>query len=79
MTIPSLPLTLLVLIGVASPAVLLALLGATSLLNRPIPERWIGKLAAGWAKTHGICARRESAPATIAEINKLERIHFSVI
>jgi hypothetical protein len=35
-----LPLTWLVLVGVGSPAVLLALLGGASLLNRPLPERW---------------------------------------
>jgi len=35
---PSLSLTLLVLIGVGSPAFLLALLGGGSLLNRPLPE-----------------------------------------
>jgi len=40
-------LTALVLIGVASPAVLLTLLGFTSLLNRPLHERWTGRLAAG--------------------------------
>jgi hypothetical protein len=44
---PSLPLTVLVLAGVASPALLLVVLGATSLVNRPLPERWIGGLAAG--------------------------------
>ena len=43
---PNLPLTVLVLIGVASPAVLLALLGGASLVNRPLPERWTGALAA---------------------------------
>jgi NAD(P)H-quinone oxidoreductase subunit 5 len=42
---PSLPLALLVLIGVGAPAALFALLGSTSLLNRPLPERWIGRLA----------------------------------
>ena len=35
------------LVGVGSPAILLALLGAASLLNRPLPERWTGALAAG--------------------------------
>lgn len=45
--IPSLPLTLLVLVGVGSPAILLALLGGASLLNRPLGERWTGRLAAG--------------------------------
>jgi NADH-quinone oxidoreductase subunit L len=44
---PSLSLTLLVLVGVGSPAVLLALLGCASLLNRPLGERWTGRLAAG--------------------------------
>ena len=34
------------LVGVGSPAVLLALLGGASLLNRPLPERWTGPLAA---------------------------------
>jgi NADH-quinone oxidoreductase subunit L len=42
----SLPLTSLVLIAVLSPAILLALLGAASLVNRPLPERWTGMLAA---------------------------------
>ena len=44
---PGLPLTLLVLVGVGSPAVLFALLGGASLLNRPLPERWTSTLAAG--------------------------------
>jgi NADH-quinone oxidoreductase subunit L len=44
---PSLSLTLLLLVGVGSPAVLLALLGCTSLLNRPLAERWTGRIAAG--------------------------------
>jgi NAD(P)H-quinone oxidoreductase subunit 5 len=39
------PLTWLVLAGVASPAVLLALLGGASLLNHPLPERWTAPLA----------------------------------
>jgi NADH-quinone oxidoreductase subunit L len=43
----SLPLTLLVLVGVGSPAVLLVLLGGTSLIDRRLPERWTGTLAAG--------------------------------
>jgi NAD(P)H-quinone oxidoreductase subunit 5 len=34
-----------VLAGVASPALLLALLGSASLLNRPLPERWTASLA----------------------------------
>ncbi len=42
----SVPLTLLVLVGVGSPALLLALLGSASLVNRPPPERWTGLLAA---------------------------------
>jgi NAD(P)H-quinone oxidoreductase subunit 5 len=44
---PSLPLQLMVLIGVGSPAVLFVLLGGASLLNRPLPERWTGPLAGG--------------------------------
>jgi NAD(P)H-quinone oxidoreductase subunit 5 len=44
---PVAPLTLLVLVGVASPAVLLALLGAASLVNRPLPERWTASLTSG--------------------------------
>jgi NADH:ubiquinone oxidoreductase subunit 5 (subunit L)/multisubunit Na+/H+ antiporter MnhA subunit len=40
------PLEWMVLVGVGSPMALLALLGAASLLNRPLPERWTGKLAA---------------------------------
>ena len=43
-----LPLTLMVLIGVGSPALLLALLGGASIINRPFPERWTGALAAGF-------------------------------
>jgi NAD(P)H-quinone oxidoreductase subunit 5 len=42
---PSVPLTLLVLVGVGSPALLFAVLGVASLLNRPLPERWTGALA----------------------------------
>jgi NAD(P)H-quinone oxidoreductase subunit 5 len=42
---PSVPLTVLVLVGVGSPALLLTLLGAASLVNRPLPERWTGLLA----------------------------------
>jgi len=41
------PLAWLVLVGVGSPAVLLALLGGASLVNRPLPERWTGWLASG--------------------------------
>ena len=43
---PSIPLTVLVLIGVGSPALLLAVLGVASVVNRPLPERWTGLLAA---------------------------------
>jgi NAD(P)H-quinone oxidoreductase subunit 5 len=45
--VPSLSLVVLVFVGVGAPALLLALLGATSLVNRTLPERWIGGLAAG--------------------------------
>jgi NADH-quinone oxidoreductase subunit L len=41
----SVPLAVLVLVGVGSPALLLALLGAASLVNRSLPERWTGLLA----------------------------------
>jgi NAD(P)H-quinone oxidoreductase subunit 5 len=44
---PTLSLTSMVLVGVGSPAALFALLSAASLLNRPLPEQWIGRLAAG--------------------------------
>jgi len=44
--IASVPLAVLVMVGVGSPALLLALLGVTSLLNRPLPERWTGRFAA---------------------------------
>ncbi|HUL73272.1 MAG TPA: proton-conducting transporter membrane subunit [Vicinamibacterales bacterium] len=43
----ALPLTVMVLVGVGSPAVLLAVLGGASIANRPLPERWTGPLAAG--------------------------------
>ncbi len=36
----------LTLTGVGSPAALLLLLGATSLVRRPMPERWMGRLVA---------------------------------
>jgi hypothetical protein len=42
---PSVPLTVLVVIGAGSPALLLALLGSASLVNRPLSERWTGLLA----------------------------------
>ena len=35
----------LVLLGVASPAVLFGILGVASLINRPLPERWTSALA----------------------------------
>jgi NAD(P)H-quinone oxidoreductase subunit 5 len=44
---PSIPLTVLVLVGVGAPALLFAILGVASLVNRPLPERWTGPLAAG--------------------------------
>jgi NAD(P)H-quinone oxidoreductase subunit 5 len=47
LNVPSLSLTLLVLVGVASPALLFALLGVASLINRPLPERWTGPIAGG--------------------------------
>jgi NAD(P)H-quinone oxidoreductase subunit 5 len=34
-----------VLVGVGTPALLFALLGVTSLINRPLPERWTGPMA----------------------------------
>ena len=39
------PLTTLVLVGVGCPALLLAILGTASLVNRPLSERWTGRLA----------------------------------
>src|SRR5437762_8268471 len=42
---PSVPLTVLVLVGVGAPAFLLALLGTASLLNRPLPERLTAAIA----------------------------------
>jgi NADH-quinone oxidoreductase subunit L len=38
--ITSVPLTVLVLVGVGAPMLLLALLGGVALLNRSLPERW---------------------------------------
>jgi NAD(P)H-quinone oxidoreductase subunit 5 len=43
----NIPLAWIVLIGVGSPAVLFALLGGASLVNRPLPERWTTLLAGG--------------------------------
>ena len=37
----------MVLVGVGSPALLFALLGGAAILNRSLPERWTGVLAAG--------------------------------
>jgi NAD(P)H-quinone oxidoreductase subunit 5 len=45
--IPMASLEVLMLVGVGSPAALLALLGGASLVNWPLPERWTGRLAAG--------------------------------
>ena len=42
---PGIPLAVLVLIGVGMPTLLLGVLGLASLLNRPLPERWTGRLA----------------------------------
>jgi NAD(P)H-quinone oxidoreductase subunit 5 len=44
--IPNATLAGMVLVGVAAPALLLAVLGAASLVNRPFSERWISALAA---------------------------------
>jgi NAD(P)H-quinone oxidoreductase subunit 5 len=43
---PTVPLQLLVLVGVGSPAALFSVLGTAALVNRPVPERWTGPLAA---------------------------------
>jgi NAD(P)H-quinone oxidoreductase subunit 5 len=40
-------LAALVLTGVGAPAILFAVLGCASLLNRPLPERWTGALTGG--------------------------------
>jgi NAD(P)H-quinone oxidoreductase subunit 5 len=45
--IAALRLEWLVLVGVGAPAILLAWLGAASILNRPLPERWTAPLAGG--------------------------------
>ena len=42
---PSIPLTMLVLVGVGSPVLLLMVLGVALLFNHPFPERWTGRLA----------------------------------
>jgi NADH-quinone oxidoreductase subunit L len=41
------PLAWIVLVGVGSPVVLLAILGVASIVNRPLPERWTGWIAGG--------------------------------
>jgi NAD(P)H-quinone oxidoreductase subunit 5 len=45
--VTTLPLAWLVLVGVGAPLVLLGILGGASILNRRLPERWTGVLAAG--------------------------------
>lgn len=50
---PVVPLEWLVLVGVGSPALLLLTLGCASLINRPLPERWTGVIAAGSMMTAG--------------------------
>ncbi len=42
---PDDPLAWMVLVGVGAPATLFALLGAASIVNRPLPERWTARLA----------------------------------
>ncbi len=44
---PNAALASLVLVGVATPAILFAVLGGASLINRPFPERWTAGLTAG--------------------------------
>lgn len=44
--IPNATLAGMVLVGVTAPALLLAILGAASLVNRPLSERWTASLAA---------------------------------
>jgi len=41
------PVEMLLVVGIGAPAMLLIVLGGTSLANRPLPERWTGRLAAG--------------------------------
>ncbi len=45
--LPGMSLAVLVLVGVGMPALLLAVLGLASVLNRPLSERWTGRLAGG--------------------------------
>ena len=44
---PVAPFALMVFVGVGSPALLFALLGGASLINRPLPERWTASLTGG--------------------------------
>jgi len=44
--IANVPFAWLVLVGVGSPALLVAVLGSAALFNRQLPERWTGGLAA---------------------------------
>jgi len=44
--VPAVSLAWLVLVGIGSPALLFAVLGGASLLNRPLSERWTGSVAA---------------------------------
>lgn len=46
LAMPSIPLTMLVMVGVGAPVLLLMLLGVALLFNRPFPERWTARLAA---------------------------------
>jgi NAD(P)H-quinone oxidoreductase subunit 5 len=45
--ISNVPFAWMVLIGVAAPALVLVVLGSALLLDRTLPERWIGALTAG--------------------------------
>lgn len=45
--IAPLSLELLMLVGIGAPALVLAALGVASLLDRPLQERWTGRIAAG--------------------------------
>ncbi|PYS13395.1 MAG: oxidoreductase [Acidobacteria bacterium] len=56
---PGISLASLVLVGIGSPAALLALLGCGSLLNRPLRERWTGPIAVGSMMT--ACAALSAA------------------
>ncbi|HYM26299.1 MAG TPA: proton-conducting transporter membrane subunit [Vicinamibacterales bacterium] len=52
---PDDPLAVLVLAGVGAPAVLFGILGAASILDRPLPERWTAR-AAGAAMATSVVA-----------------------